>query len=215
MNPIAIESTLVICALISSTGVIVNVLKFVDIDKQLNISKIKLIIKHFHESTTMATFDDLDSSFEEGNTKEFIKIFSNLKSANDSQDDEPLLVYLTRLLGSDESTGKEDIFRHLVSKGGKLDVQDDVGRTPLSNLAFNNNLHYFKLLIELGADINFAGDDEAPIERAIRSNDSIEVAKFILANPKYVPLPTGALSDVAKRSGAKQSIALLKELKIK
>lgn len=163
----------------------------------------------------MTTFDDLDSSFEEGKTDDFIKISSKLKSINGTQNEEPLLVYLTRLLGSDESLGKEDIFKYLVSKGGKLDVQDDSGRTPLSNLAFNNNLHYFKLLVELGADINFAGNGEAPIERAIRSNDSIEVAKFIFSNPKYVPLSIGVLSDVAKRSGAKKSIALLKELKIK
>ena len=163
----------------------------------------------------MTNFDDLDSSFEEGKTDDFIKISSKLKSVNDTQNEEPLLVYLTRLLGSDESAGKENIFKHLISKGCKLDVQDDSGRTPLSNLAFNNNLHYFNLLVELGADINFAGDGEAPIERAIRSNDSIEVAKFILSNSKYVPLSSGFLSDVAKRSGAKRSIALLKELKIK
>jgi len=163
----------------------------------------------------MTTFDDLDSSFEEGKTDDFIKIASKLKTVNDTQNEEPLLVYLTRLLGSDESPGKEDIFKHLVSKGGKLDVHDDSGRTPLSNLAFNNNLHYFKLLVELGADINFASDGEAPIERAIRSNDSIEVAKFILSNSKYIPLSSGFLLDVAKRSGAKKSIALLKELKIK
>ena len=73
----------------------------------------------------MTTFDDLDSSFEEGNTDEFIKISTNLKSVNDTQDEEPLLVYLTRLLGSDEATGKENIFKYIVSKGGKLDVQDD------------------------------------------------------------------------------------------
>ena len=163
----------------------------------------------------MTTFDDLDSSFEEGKTEDFIKISSKLKKVNDTQNEEPLLVYLTRLLGSDESSDKEDIFKHLVSKGWKLDVQDDSGRTPLSNLAFNNNLHYFNLLVELGADINFAGDGEAPIERAIRSNDSIEVAKFIFSNPKYVSLPSGSLSDVAKSSGAKKSMALLKDLKIK
>jgi ankyrin repeat protein len=163
----------------------------------------------------MTTFDDLVSSFEEGKTVDFIQLSAKLKSVNDTQDGEPLLVYLTRLLGEDESPGKEDIFRHLVSEGAKLDVQDDRGRTPLSNLAFNNNLHYFKLLVELGADINFAGDEGAPIKRAIRSNSSIEVANFIFSNPKYVPLPNGVLSDVAKRSGAKKSTALLKELKIK
>jgi ankyrin repeat protein len=163
----------------------------------------------------MTTFDDLDSSFEDGKTDDFIKISSKLKSINGTQNEEPLLVYLTRLLGSDESPGKEDIFKYLVSKGGKLDVQDDSGRTPLSNFAFNNNLQYFKLLVEFGADINFAGNGEAPIERAIRSNDSIEVAKFILSNPKYITQTSGFLSDVAKRSGAKKSISLLKELKIK
>jgi ankyrin repeat protein len=163
----------------------------------------------------MPTFDDLDSSFEEGRTDDFIKISSKLKSVNNSQDGEPLLVYLTRLLASDESPGKEDIFKHLVTKGAKLDVQDDQGKTPISNLAFNNNLHYFKLLVELGANINYDGGGEAPIERAIRSNDSIDVVKFIFSNSKYVPLSTGVLSDVARRSGAKKSIALLKELKIK
>lgn len=80
----------------------------------------------------MPTFDDLDSSFEEGRTDNFIKISSKLKSVNNSQDGEPLLVYLTRLLASDESPGKEDIFKHLVTKGAKLDVQDDQGKTPIS-----------------------------------------------------------------------------------
>ena len=80
---------------------------------------------------------------------------------------------------------------------------------------YNNNLHYFKLLVELGANINYDGSGESPIERAIRSNDSIDVVKFIFSNSKYVPLSTGVLSDVARRSNAKKSIALLKELKIK
>ena len=37
----------------------------------------------------MPTFDDLDSSFEEGRTDDFIKISSKLKSVNNSQDGEP------------------------------------------------------------------------------------------------------------------------------
>ena len=163
----------------------------------------------------MSNFDDFDLPFEEGNTLEFIKKISSLNSCNDALDDEPLIVYLTRLLGEDQSTGKEEIFTYLVSNGGNLNVQDSSGRTPLSNLAFNNNLHYFKLLVALGADINFAGDGEAPIERAIRSNDSIEVAKFIFNNDKYVPIAAGGLPNIAKRSGAKKSISLLKELQIK
>ena len=163
----------------------------------------------------MASFEDFDSSFLQGNTEEFVKILSELSSANESQDDEPFVVYLTYLLGANESPGKEDIFRHLVSVGGNLNVTDSRGNTPLSHLAFNNNLHYFKLLVELGADVNFTGEGESPIERAIRSNYSIEVARFILSSPKYIPLPSGVLSGIAKRSGAKSSISLLKELKIK
>ena len=163
----------------------------------------------------MPTFDDLDESFEKGNNAEFSKIISKFKDINGLQNDEPLLVYLTRILGSDDASGKEEIFKTLVSMGAKLDVKDGREKTPLSNLAFNNNLRYFKLLVELGADINYSGGGESPIERAIRSNDSIEVAKYILTHTSYIPAPTGVLTDVAKRSGAKKSITLLKELKIK
>ena len=163
----------------------------------------------------MSSFNKFDIPFEEGSTLEFIGQLSNLNSCNDSEDDEPFIVYLTRLLGEDQSTGKEEIFTYLVSNGGNLNVQDSSGRTPLSNLAFNNNLHYFKLLVALGADINFAGDGEVPIERAIRSNDSIDVAKFIFQNANYIAPAPGILSQVAKRSGAKKSISLLKELQIK
>jgi len=163
----------------------------------------------------MPSFNDLYDLFKSGSCADFIDMVSKFDSVNTAEDDEPLIVYLSRIIGSNQASGKEDIFNHLVTKGVELNVHDDRQRTPLSNLAFNNNLHYFKLLVQLGADINYDGGGEAPIKRAIRSNGSIEVARFIFAHPNYIPLAVGVLGDVAKRSGAKVSIALLKELKIK
>lgn len=163
----------------------------------------------------MPTFDDLDNSFENGNLEEFSSLASKLDSLNMLQDDVPLPVYLTRIMADDTTPGKEEIFKFLVENGTKLDVEDDQGRTPLSNLAFENNLHYFKFLIDLGADINYSGSGQSPIQRAIRSNYSIDVARFIFSHPNYIPVEKGILSETAKSSGAKNSIALLKELNIK
>ena len=164
----------------------------------------------------MPAFESLYTSFIEGDIVKFKVAISKFKSVDATEEDEPLVVYLTRILGEDQSVGKEEIINFLATAGVNFNVHDSSDRTPLCNLAFNNNLHYFKLLIGLGANINYASNaNVTPIEWAIRSNYSLDVARFIFSNDMYVPPKLGVLANVAKRSGAKNSVALLKELKIK
>ena len=94
-----------------------------------------------------------------------------------------------------------------------------MGRTPLSDLAFSNNLHYLKLLLGLGADVNYCPGDDGyrAIDQALRSNYSLDCARYLLALPEIQKNKSDCkrFVEVAKASGAKNSLALLKELGLK
>ena len=169
----------------------------------------------------MAKFEKFDDAFYAGDTAEFKKLLTKLKSPNDKEDGEPFVVYLTRILAGDESPGKEDIFKVLADAGCDLNAAEDTeydARTALCHLAFNNNLHYLKYLISLGADINAqpAEDGQRAIHFAIKSDD-IECSEYLLKqkNIDLTPWMGRTLDKVAKESGAKNSIALLKKLGVK
>lgn len=170
----------------------------------------------------MAKFEKFDDSFYAGDTAEFKKLLVKLKSPDEKEDDEPFIVYLARILGSDDSPGKEDIFNLLKDAGCNFDVAEDSdysARSALCHFAFNNNLHYLKLLISLGADINYQPneDGERPIHYAIKTDDSIESAEYLLKqkNIDLSPIRGRSLEKFAKESKAKKSLELLKKLGIK
>lgn len=172
----------------------------------------------------MAKFEKFDDVFYAGDTAEFKKLLSKLKSPNEKEDDEPFVVYLARILAGDESPDKEDIFKVLVDAGCDLNAAENTeydARTALCHLAFNNNLHYLKYLISLGADINQQPnnneDGQRAIHFAIKTDDSIECAEYLLKqkNIDLTPWRGRTLDKVAKESGAKKSLELLKKLGVK
>ena len=167
----------------------------------------------------MTNFDAVISSFEENNLEKFKSAIAEIKSINEDEDEDGcLVIHLIQTLAGQQAPGKEDLFKALVSSGCNLNVMNKMGRSPLNWLAFQNNLHYFQLLVELGADINFGYGYmgyESPIGMAIRSNSSLEVAKFLFSHSEFKMPKAGDLMNIAKKSGAKNSLALLKDLKIK
>jgi len=170
----------------------------------------------------VAKFEKFDDAFYAGDTAEFKKLLTKLKSPNEREDGEPFVVYLTRILAGDETPGKEDIFKFLADAGCDLNAAEDSeydARTALCHLAFNNNLHYLKLLISLGADINAqpSEDSQRAIHFAIKTGDSIECAEYLLKqkNIDLTPWRDRTLDKVAKESGAKKSLELLKKLGVK
>jgi ankyrin repeat protein len=170
----------------------------------------------------VAKFEKFDDAFFSGDTAEFKKLLTKLKSPNEKEDGEPFIVYLARILDVDESPGKEEIFKALVDAGCDLNAAEDdemSARTALFRLAFNNNLHYLKYLISLGADINAQPneDGQRAIHYAIMTGSSIECAEYLLKqkNIDLTPWRGYTLDKIAKDSGAKKSLELLKKLNIK
>lgn len=162
------------------------------------------------------TCDKIAKLFETQDLDGFKKLVDGATDVNKAFDGMTILGYLTQIIADDETPGRERFFNYLIDKGANVNVGDNMGRTPLSNLAFSNNLYYLKLLLELGADVNYCPEEHGhrAIDQALRSNYSLECAKYLLALPQIQKSKADCerFTEVAKASGAKNSLALLKEL---
>jgi hypothetical protein len=169
----------------------------------------------------MLDFEAFDEPFTQANVARCIELIDEFARTHDDGvngliEDEPLVYYLAYLLKDDETTGREEVFSYLASKGCNLDAAQMSRSNALGQLAFSGNLHYFKVLVDLGANINLAPEQgESPIVRAVRSNYSERVMEYILSHPRFEAPKVGALTEIAKRSGSKNSAAVLKKLKIR
>jgi len=127
------------------------------------------------------------------------------------------LGYVTRLIPNDTSDHYGKFLVYLVKRGANPNVHDEVGRTPLTNLARSNRVDCIRLLVEFGADINFnAPTGYSPLEEALRVNTSSEAAEYFLTHPntKLTPEYKVSLLNCARRAGSRKSLALLKRHKI-
>ena len=93
-----------------------------------------------------------------------------------------------------------------------------MGRTPLVNLARNDQLECIKLFERFGADINFcAPNGYSPIQEALRVNCAVTVSKYLLEHPslKLNEEHKYALLTSTRSANARKSLALLQEYGIR
>lgn len=169
----------------------------------------------------MIDYSKFQDLFEANDFEEFKKEVSKIKDINDQDEEDGfnLMLNLSLVYGNATEMEKFKFFEYLVNCGAKLDVTDAMGRTPLGNFAFEDNVAFTKLMIDLGADVNYRGEDRqvTAVYRAAKSN-AVNTLKYLLGvNGIDLSLkPWGySISQYAKKGGAKPCIALLKEMGIK
>ncbi len=131
----------------------------------------------------------------------------------DADHNESILGFLTRMVSSDEGRCLR-FFEFLLQSGADPNVSDDLGRTPLSNLARSNRVDCIELFMRYGADINLRPKNGyTALQEALRVNDALEAARYLLErsdlrlDKKY----ERELLDCARRAGARKSLSLLRD----
>jgi ankyrin repeat protein len=150
-----------------------------------------------------------EQSFDE--FKEKIRYFNFLEN---DKGEEPVLGYLTRLAADQADEQYLRYFELLLKSGSNPNVCDSMGRTPLLNLARNDQLKCVKLFEKYGADINFhALNGFTPLQEALRVNYALSVSKYFLEHPSTNLHPDycEALLSSTRRANARQSLALLQK----
>ena len=169
-------------------------------------------------------------AFEVNDLDKFKSLVSKVKNINAV--DEDLMTILSRLCfkaSADYSfdlTGERYTFdktaietksfiEQLLGLGAKINVLDARDRSPLSNAAHEGNYDLVKLLVELGADVNFCSDNGwGPIFHAI-SCDQVEIFKYLLNTKSYdksLKANDMSVNKFVKDKKSKRCIAFLKEI---
>jgi ankyrin repeat protein len=130
-----------------------------------------------------------------------------------AEHNESVLGFLTRMVSSDEGRCLR-FFEFLLRSGADPNVPDDLGRTPLSNLARSNRVDCIELFIRYGADINLRPQNGfTALQEALRVNDALEAAKYLLerSDLRLDKQYKRELLDCARRAGARKSLSLLRD----
>ena len=105
------------------------------------------------------------------------------------------------LLSIASNYGNEDIVNYLISKGARIDDEDDYGSTPLHYASRSGHLNIVKILINNGANINKKaekiaarlnnirnGTGETPLHNASRL-ERLDVVKYLISMGAKLDIP--------------------------
>lgn len=102
-----------------------------------------------------------------------------------------------------------DLFDFLMKKRTRFNTRNKYGESALSIAAYTGRMHYVKLLVEAGAEINFYG--WSPLSYAA-FNGHVEIAKYLLEHGAEInaTVPNGSTAlFLAARNGHEEIVKLL------